>query len=90
MNRVQKGSILWSRAYNFRAFKSHIPSNLMQMNESDTIDTRVLCTYSCIIVLLTKSRKCILGGKVMESTKGHFTKVYSIKGVDLKICLGFF
>ena len=22
-------------------------------------------------------------------TKGHITKVYSIKGVDLKICLGF-
>ena len=23
-------------------------------------------------------------------SKGHITKVYSIKGVDLKICLGFF
>ena len=26
---------------------------------------------------------------ILKVVKGHFTKVYSIKAVDLKICLGF-
>ena len=38
-----------------------------------------------------QARKLFIGAILSQQAvpKGHFTKVYSIKGVDLKICLGF-